>query len=570
MADSDHKKEQTSSLKKIRVRGDDLKRINLFSYGIGHFQNDLAASCWFFFLSYYLTDIINIDPYQAGYIMLAGQISDAIATPLVGICSDRTNSSIGKRTPWYIGGTILTTFSFILIFIKLLPSASSDTATFIYYLIFPSVFNIGWASVQVSHMSLLPSLSLNKKKRDLMTRIRTAFTFISQTATLCLSFFFFWLIKDKIIQYQVLALSCTAIGLVASITFLILCKEHVLSRNIPVYIERMRTSLAVHDSKYSQKSTNVNTLEKKRNEDTGYSATVDHVPEEEAKKNTLPWHFWLKQTDFWAYIFVYMFVRLCINMTQSVIPYYLENVLRFDKTEEGGTPIEFSIILLISTVGSIMNALWFQVVISKKLKNSKNSRVIIMFLAFVFVLAGCLPMYFLNPDFRVPIYFLAFLFGIGFSMGLSTVSSLTNDVVGCKGGEAAFVYGAYSFTDKLSCGIALLFFIPLASNSDYSYILQYSMPIFPPLSLLFGLIIVYFRRQCKIKDEERKKKEALLQSEESKGDSPEINNNKPQGKSFIDDPRFTFVSNTRSHVKNDSHLSVEKKADRSLLMDNDQ
>ena len=48
--------------------------------------------------------------------------------------------------------------------------------------------------------------------------------------------------------------------------------------------------------------------------------------------------------------------------------------------------------------------------------------------------------------------------GIGFSLALSTASSLINDVVGSKGNYGAFVYGAFSFTDKLSCCIILFFF----------------------------------------------------------------------------------------------------------------
>ena len=35
--------------------------------------------------------------------MLSGQVADAIGTPTVGYYSDKTNTRIGKRIPWYIG-----------------------------------------------------------------------------------------------------------------------------------------------------------------------------------------------------------------------------------------------------------------------------------------------------------------------------------------------------------------------------------------------------------------------------------------------------------------------------------
>lgn len=47
------------------------------------------------------------------YSILSGQIADAIATPIVGYCSDRTNTSIGKRIPWYIGGYIIVVLTFL-------------------------------------------------------------------------------------------------------------------------------------------------------------------------------------------------------------------------------------------------------------------------------------------------------------------------------------------------------------------------------------------------------------------------------------------------------------------------
>jgi len=33
---------------------------------------------------------------------LSGQISDGITTPFVGYLSDKTNSKLGKRIPWFI------------------------------------------------------------------------------------------------------------------------------------------------------------------------------------------------------------------------------------------------------------------------------------------------------------------------------------------------------------------------------------------------------------------------------------------------------------------------------------
>lgn len=79
--------------------------------------------------------------------MLAGQIADAIATPLVGFLSDKTHSRFGKRTPWYFIGVIVVILTFLPIFLPILPSDAANLTKIIYFVTFPALFNIGWASV---------------------------------------------------------------------------------------------------------------------------------------------------------------------------------------------------------------------------------------------------------------------------------------------------------------------------------------------------------------------------------------------------------------------------------------
>jgi Na+/melibiose symporter-like transporter len=85
----------------------------------------------------------------------------------------------------------------------ILPNDVSYGLKMAYFIINPSLFNVGWAAVQVAHMSLLPSISLCKKKQDRMTRLRTGFTFGSQLISLILSLLFFAIIDDKILQFSI-------------------------------------------------------------------------------------------------------------------------------------------------------------------------------------------------------------------------------------------------------------------------------------------------------------------------------------------------------------------------------
>jgi Na+/melibiose symporter-like transporter len=481
---------------KILIKGDDLNKGNIFSYGIGHVLNDLTAACWFSFILYYLTDIVQVSKTKAGLVMLSGQLADALATPLVGIFSDKTQSKFGKRTPWYVGGTVLVVLSFSLIFQKC-PFTSENKFTkemleLMYYISLPCLFNIGWASVQVSHMSLLPSISINRKNKDLMVRLRTAFTFVAQLSCLFLSFIIFYFVEDKFLQYSVLSLSCVFIGILTSFGFCFGCPEVALSKNIDKYYEEMKQKL------------------QSENQVANYE-TIPPIMAPNASDYGVK--YWLSKPLFYQYIIIYMLVRISINVTCSMLPYYMESVLGIQKTSFGGTPIEISLIYLCSTSGCLFNSLLIQQKFEKL--NCRHSLILI---SFTFVAVGCLPILFLNNSLRNLIYPLGFIFGIGFSLALSTASSLINDVVGSKGNYGAFVYGAYSFTDKLSCGILLYIFVEYVK--DDKLILKFIIPVLPVFCMLLSIFLV------------KKKKNSNEKNAK----------NSEENKSIIDNSKFSFIS----------------------------
>ena len=77
-------------------------------------------------------------------------------TPIVGYSSDKLNLSCGKRTPWYMFGTILVAPAFMGIFSFPTfinkpdfanPTPEEATTRKTWYVILPALFNVGWASV---------------------------------------------------------------------------------------------------------------------------------------------------------------------------------------------------------------------------------------------------------------------------------------------------------------------------------------------------------------------------------------------------------------------------------------
>ena len=76
-------------------------------YSFGHIQNDLCATMWFTLLLIFFQDVVLIHEKPAGYLLMWGQVVDAICTPLVGYESDRINGCYGlpKRKSWHLLGT---------------------------------------------------------------------------------------------------------------------------------------------------------------------------------------------------------------------------------------------------------------------------------------------------------------------------------------------------------------------------------------------------------------------------------------------------------------------------------
>lgn len=478
---------------KIKVKGDDLTPISMASYSVGHFQNDICASCWFNFLSYYLVHIKELSTVNSGWIMLAGQIADAIGTTLVGLLSDKFDTRFGKRTPWYVVGTIVATICFTLIFQSDLffDKNSSESSVITYFVINCSVFNIGWASVQIAHMALLPSLSLSKKRQDKLTRLRTGFTFAAQLISLLLSLVFFAAIDDKNLQFSIMTLCCIALGLMCSGFFLISCNEKTLSQNIKLYYETIRTSI------------------NKRNELLGNADKTDETEEDELERKeaelnelnrekNIDWKYWMSMGDYYLYMLVYMFIRMAINVSNTMIPFYCKNILDWKK-EDGSTPVEISIFLIILNSSSVLNSAFLENYILSFV-NKKNHRIIVFIISLFVVSIGCIPLYFLGPNSAWVSYIMAFPIGMGFSMGLSGASSLINDLVGSNGSKGAIVYGTYSFMDKISCGVLIFFMIQFAENN--LTILKIFISYFPTISIFAALICIIIKRSnSKIIDE---------------------------------------------------------------------
>lgn len=133
-----------------------LKFFEKIGFSLGHVYNDLCAGIWFSYTLLFMQGVLGLAAVQAGALVMLGQVGDAIATPLVGVLTDRFSS---KRI-WHFIGTVLVFISFPLIF-SVCPLC--DILPLWWKLSYLSaiilIFQFGWPIVQITHLAMIPELS---------------------------------------------------------------------------------------------------------------------------------------------------------------------------------------------------------------------------------------------------------------------------------------------------------------------------------------------------------------------------------------------------------------------------
>lgn len=125
---------------------------------------------------------------------------------------------------------------------------------------------------------------------------------------------------------------------------------------------------------------------------------------------------------------VYMMVRIAVNVTMSVQPFYLIYVTGFTKTVDNPTPLPIALTPLVSYITSMI----FSLFLYKRMMAILKNRLIPLFISVIIIGFGSLPFIFLNDDPKVRwlVYVLSSIQGVGLAIMLNTATSLISDVIG--------------------------------------------------------------------------------------------------------------------------------------------
>eukprot|EP01061_Rhynchopus_euleeides_P011483 TRINITY_DN21054_c0_g1_i1.p1 TRINITY_DN21054_c0_g1~~TRINITY_DN21054_c0_g1_i1.p1 ORF type:complete len:556 (+),score=230.02 TRINITY_DN21054_c0_g1_i1:50-1669(+) len=494
-----------------------MKYIKLL-YGAGHILNDLCAASWFTYMLVFFEYVAGRSATAAGGLVLVGQVVDGLATPVVGVLCDKSaqnadptipGDTVAKRLPWHLGGSLMVLFSYPFLFLQdaQYTFGHTEVAVFMWYAIYVSIFQTGWATTQISHLSLIPDLSTGcPERRTALNATRYAATVLSTVAV-------------YVVAYILLGTAGTDTDSPSSNVTEVLYDDNLMGTPAP----DSDSSLTVDNKVQFRELATFITC-------TGFfftfiifqlgmrlsARTAGHLlinpdspttGQQASTGETVK--MWLKCKRFYCVAVMYMCTRLVVNMSQSFLPYYLTKTLGMNKTSIALGPLT----LYICSFGASM------VIgnLAKRIGAYKS-----YLLSLTGISGACCLWYFIDgtPDLvYIPCGIFGFFSSLLMVSCLSIVAELIKDLPG-----SAFVYGAFSFTDKLSSGIVIMLIQYGSANSsddDKPHYYRLVVSIFPLFVAALGIlsVLVSFRLTSPATWDEY----LALQSEKARLNTPQKN-----------------------------------------------
>lgn len=142
-------------------------------WGSGAFGAAVLVNGISVFIFFYLVGILKIEPALAGTIVFIAKVFDFITDPIVGIWSDRTSSSRGRRRPFILWGAVISALSFAIIFNT--PAFDSQWVTAAYVLIALCIYAVGYTLFNVPYMSMPAEMTDDYHERSSIHAYRIIF-----------------------------------------------------------------------------------------------------------------------------------------------------------------------------------------------------------------------------------------------------------------------------------------------------------------------------------------------------------------------------------------------------------
>ena len=143
------------------------------AYALGAVGKDIVYSLASGYVLYYYQDILGVDAWIMGAILLAAKVLDAFSAPLMGMVVSGTHTRWGRFRPWMLGGTLVSACLLCLLFAA--PPAAGKSALAVYAAVTYILWAVTYTMMDIPFWSMLPAFTRPGRQREAMTSLsRTA------------------------------------------------------------------------------------------------------------------------------------------------------------------------------------------------------------------------------------------------------------------------------------------------------------------------------------------------------------------------------------------------------------
>lgn len=191
-------------------------------FGIGDFGLSVLTSAIQFFMLFYYTDVVKIDPGLAGTAMLVGKLTwDMINDVLFGYLADKTKSRWGRRRPYLMFCAVPMAIGFWFVFA--LPEGMNNVTAFFAIIVSFFFFDTFSTMINTAYSAMTAELSEDYDERTSISTYRMVFNVVGYIFGAALTQLLAGIFQDSfgLTLREAWSLVGLSFGILAAITILI-------------------------------------------------------------------------------------------------------------------------------------------------------------------------------------------------------------------------------------------------------------------------------------------------------------------------------------------------------------